>query len=107
MTNLEVLEGDCLYPVKATALSSAIVKRGLTPTDTFDAESDVNVKGMELAKADLYILLLTAPLSVTEGGYSLSAPQAKELKDLAENIYSKYGYASPVKRSTVTGKSVW
>lgn len=89
---------------------SALEDRGITGSATFVPTDTVQVKNMQLARADVYVLLLTAPNSISEGGtYSISAPEREALKEMAESIYAKYGeeLSAPLKRPAVRAKTPW
>lgn len=109
MTNLEAITASVLYPIKSNSLLLALGKRGLVSSTTYDATDPAQLKSMELAIADSFVILLTAPNSISEGGYSISFGDRKELKDMAAFYYSKYGeeLSGAIKRPAVRGKNPW
>lgn len=109
MTNLEKINALCLFPVKEASLLSVLEDRGITSTSNYDPTNSAEVKAMQLAMADVFCLLLTSPASVSEGGYSLSAPDRAVLVNMASSIYTKYGeeLSGILKRPVVRAKSPW
>jgi hypothetical protein len=107
MTNLEKIKRVCLYPVKEVYFLSVLDDRGIESEDDFIPTNAVHVKNMQLARADVFILLLTAPGSVGEGGYSLSASDRAVLQNLSASIYAKYGEETSIPRPAVRAKSPW
>jgi hypothetical protein len=108
MTNLEKITALCLFPVKSANLLSCLEDREIVSTATYDPTNDAEVKAMQLCRADVFVLLLSAPGSIGEGGYSLSAPDMVILKSMANAIYSKYGEISPLtKGPSVKAKHPW
>lgn len=102
MTNKEALTGTLLYPLDVAAIDTAIIDRGLNA----GADYTGRTKEYELAQADLFALTATAPKSVSEGGYSISSAEAKELMALANKIYARYGETNPYSSTpTISDKS--
>lgn len=93
-----------MYPVKDDKLQAVLFDRSITPTDEY---SLTNKKSLDLAMADLYVILITTP-TIAEGGYQLALTDKTNLMKVASGIYRKYGENDPfVKESTVTGVSPW
>jgi len=91
MTNLEAIKGKLGYPLSDNAFILALDDRGLTSTDTY-----AKGQAFDLAYADAITTLITTP-NVSEGGYSISLADKKNLIKLANGIYTKYGVASSLK----------
>lgn len=104
MTNLEAIGASVIYPVEEAKLNKALFDRDLTPTDQYTKE---NKKALDLACADLYGIMVTAP-QISEGGFSLSLSDKSNLLKVASSIYVKYGESDPfAAKSTITGVSPW
>ena len=107
MTNLEKIKHSCLYPVKEDYFLSVLEDRGIVSTGTYDPDNSADKKNIQLARADVFILLLTAPQSVSEGGFSLSAADRNVLQNMANSIYAKYGDEAVTVKPAVKAKSPW
>lgn len=77
--------------ISDNALKLALENRNLPVTgiETSDKYSRTNQRAVELACADLWIRLVTAP-NISEGGFSLTLPDRVEIRDQANAIYRKY-----------------
>jgi len=95
MTNLERLSGKFLFPVQESALTGALLDRGLTHDDDYSVD---NKRAVELAMADMAMTLITSP-TVTEGGYQLNHSNKGELRRLADGIYSRWNEDNPFENS--------
>lgn len=102
MTNLEAIQADVNYPLPANSFKKALLDRGLNDMDEYDPE---NFKPFELATADAIYKMCTSP-NVTEGGYSLSVTEKKELMDFASSLYKKHGEDDP-STPTISSISPW
>lgn len=106
MTNLEKIKALIGYPIEDDdKFKSALEDRGLTYSDDFTATSSDQQKKMQLARADILVLLVTVP-NISEGGFSLSLSDKQTLTRLANGIYAKYGEKSPL-RPTAKMTSRW
>ena len=92
MTNLEKLRNTCLYPVKRSVLVSHLENRALSSVATYD--NTVDKQAMDLAYADLLLHLIVSP-NISEGGFSIGAPQIAEMKNIANGIFGQYGLTPP------------
>ena len=102
MTNLEALKNSINYPLSDSHLEKILIDRSLDKNGTYE----LGVKSqMELATADAIKLLVTSP-NVSEGGYTLSLTEKKELMKLATSLYVKNGEDSPFE-PTISSVSVW
>jgi hypothetical protein len=90
MTNLEALQSVVAgYPLSTNTFIKALTDRGMTYTDTYSGRS----QSMDLATADLYVVLATGA-NVTEGGYSINISNRDTLLKLANDLYQRWGYPS-------------
>lgn len=93
-----------MYPVKDDKFQSVLFDRELAPDDAYSIS---NKKAIDLAMADLYVILITTP-TIAEGGYQLALTDKTNLMKVASGIYSKYGETDPFNSNpTVTGISPW
>ena len=74
MTNLEALSASCNYPIDTLKLQKILIDRGLNDSVDYVGLSEA----LELAKADLYVLLVTSA-NISEGDFTVSANE-KSLK---------------------------
>ena len=88
MTISEAISSVLGFKVKAMTIQVICAKRGLNPSDTFDANT--SVKAFDLATADAVKMGLTMP-NVTEGGVSISMPDKDKMLAYANTIYAQYG----------------
>jgi hypothetical protein len=88
MKVLASLQSLSQYPVPDNAVERICIVRGL------DINEDVTLtittsQAFELASADVYMYILASP-SLKEQEVSITVQDRKYLKQLAENIYTKY-----------------
>jgi hypothetical protein len=102
MTNLEAIKAQVIYPLPDNSFKKVLTDRGLTDSDTYSSD---NYKAFELATADALHILITAP-NISEGGYSISLTEKKELKEIASGLYEKHGVSNPFK-SVISSIKVW
>ena len=91
MTNREALTAKLNYPLPNNAYIVALEDRGVNSDGVY-----VSGESFDLAYADMITSLVTAP-NVTEGGFSRSLTEKQALLRVADNIYTKYGVANPIK----------
>lgn len=89
MTILEALKSKVSYPLPDSFFQSVLIERGLSGEDEF-TQSIARSKEFDLAKADVWIALVTAS-QVQEGNYSISLNDKSNMIKLANTIYRKYG----------------
>lgn len=93
-----------MYPVKDDKLQAVLFDREITPEAEYLLS---NKKQVDLAMADLYVILITTP-TITEGGFQLALTDKTNLMKVASGIYTKYGETDLfAKKATVTGISPW
>lgn len=105
MTNIEALKSAAIgYPVDTSTYERILIDRGLNKNDEYAGKS----KSMELAKADLFVSLLTAA-NISEGGFQVSMTDKSNFKDVASGIYDRYGVPNPLRASkpSVKIKRAW
>ena len=106
-SNLEKIKAILGYDLSdENKYLSALEDRNLVSTDDYDPASSTAQQNMQLAKADLLIVIATAP-NISEGGYSISLSDKNMLIDLANGIYRKYGEVSTLPTPKATMKSPW
>ncbi len=105
MTNLEAIKGSVGYPIPDNTANLYLIKRGLNAPDEV-TQSILTGKAFELAQADLYIWLISSA-NISEGGYSISLTEKKELKKLASGIYSKHGVSDPTCPTVKDASDSW
>lgn len=105
MNILEALKSKVSYPVKDNTLSGILIERGLSDSTEFD-QTIATGKAFELAKADLYIYLVSGT-NISESGYSVSLTDKSNLMKLASAIYSKYGEPNPSAITLTDASSRW
>jgi hypothetical protein len=104
MTNKAALKSTVVqYPIEDDTLEKVLLDRGLIASDEYNPVE--NKKAVDLAKADLYVTLVTAATG-SEGGFSFSLSDKQLLLKQAGVIYGQYGEVNPLK-PTVTGLSIW
>jgi hypothetical protein len=86
MTIAEALKSSMGFPVNDAKIEKACIDRGLTSTDEYTGI----IRAVELAKADLLIASVTMP-NISEGGFTISLNERKEIVAIANKIYSNYG----------------
>ena len=86
MTIAEALKSSVGYPLNESSIEKACIDRGLNMNDDYTGATE----NIELARADLLVLSVTTP-SISEGGFSISFSEKKEMMAIANRIYSKYG----------------
>jgi hypothetical protein len=86
MTNLEALRHSVAIPVAEKSLELILINRGINRDYFYEGES----REFELARADVLKHCVTQP-NVSEGGYSLSVSEKKELARMAAELYDKHG----------------
>lgn len=109
MANLTIeqyLRGKVGYDVPDTAIASILFARGITAgTDVASLDKDAakNTQLYELCTADLYMYCASTPSTTSakreqDGGWTLesggmqhSAYDARQLRQMAQDIYDKYG----------------
>ncbi len=88
MTNLEAIKATTAgYPIADNTFTKALTDRGITSTGTYAGNSSA----MELAQADVYVILATAA-NISEGQFSVSVNDRANLLKLANSLYQKWGY---------------
>lgn len=103
MTNKEALQAAVKYPLEDAEMSLILINRGLAEDGIYTAKTPA----FDLAKADAFVLLVTAP-NMQEGGFSRSLGNTDNLVKLANGIYAMYGEKSPlVIPAKVTVLKVW
>lgn len=102
MTNLEAIKADVVHPLPDNSFKKVLLDRGLSDSDQYDPN---NVKPFELAKADALLIVVASP-NISEGGYTLSVSDKKELKSTASGLYRKHGITDP-NRAVVSSISPW
>jgi|GEM_PF-1808825 hypothetical protein len=89
MTVLEAIKSTVAKHLQdhldANTFERILTDRGLSAAADYGDSSEE----FELAKADVYITLITVP-NISEGGYRISITEKKELRKLANDIYRKY-----------------
>lgn len=105
MTNFEAIQASVMYPVEDPQLKKVLFDRDLSPEEDY---SRANKKALDLAMADLYVVMVTTP-QITEGGYQLTLTDKSNLMKVASSLYVRNGEADPFgdKTPTVTGASPW
>jgi len=105
MTNLAALNASVMYPVDTAKLEKALFDRGVSPEGDYSLS---NKKLLDLATADLYVVLITTP-TITEGGYQISLTDKSNLMKVASGIYDKYGEYNPfaTQSPTISPVSPW
>lgn len=91
MTNLEALQAQLQYPLKASAFQVALLNQSVTGSDQYSPENAENRKGVDLALADLILIMITAPKTISELDFSLGKEDADNLLALRSLISKKYG----------------
>jgi len=89
MTILEALSDLITYPIKPGAYQQTIIKRGLNPSDEAD-RTMLNSPSYNLCYADLLVLEIEA-INTSKEGRSISKAKEESLRELANDIYRKYG----------------
>lgn len=105
MTNLEVLKSKAIgYPIEENTYLGILIDRVVDAAAEYKGKS----KAMELAKADLYVTLLTAA-NITEGGFQLSLTDKTNFANVASGIYDFYGEPNPFKKATtqIKARRMW
>lgn len=93
-----------MYPIQDDKLQAVLFDRELSSGDEYTLS---NKKLVDLAMADLYVILITTP-TIAEGGYQRALTDKSNLMKVASGIFKKYGETDPFnKPSTVTGVSPW
>ena len=93
MTNLEAIKSTAIgYPVEESVFERILLDRGLSGSESYAGKS----KAFELAKADVYVTLLTAA-NITEGGLQVSLTDKSNFMKVASGIYDRYGEFNPLK----------
>jgi len=104
MKVIEKLQSLVLFPIEDAQLEGALIDRELVAASDY---SITDKRKMQLAKADIYVLLLTAP-NVSEGGYSISLNEKKALREIATLIYDFYGEPNPLRNmDTIDSDVLW
>ncbi len=102
MTNLDALKSTAIgYPIDDNTFLRILLDRVVTPAEEYTGAT----KAFALAKADLYVTLLTAA-NVGEGGYSVSMTDKTNFANVASGIYERYGEANPFKKIGTQNKVV-
>jgi hypothetical protein len=86
MTNLEALNSIITFDINPDLLTKTLIDNGIVTSDTYVS---ANHDSIELCSAFIYKILVTAPNN-SQGSYSISNAQAKEFKNLANEIFKKY-----------------
>lgn len=92
---IERLVNSTFYPVSEYMARTLLEDRGLNPDGEFSEDMR---RAYELAQADLYLKLSTAP-SISQANFSvtISDAQRDEYKMLANSLYQKNGEQLPTK----------
>jgi len=101
MTNLEALRARVGYPLSDDSLQVALSGRSLNPDTLFVATGS----SFDLAYADALVTVITSP-NISEGGFSISMADKKQLADIANLIYTNNGVASVVPKTLPTATFV-
>lgn len=102
MTNLEAIKAEVVYPLPDNSFKKVLLDRGLLDSDQYDPN---NVRPFELAKADALLIVVASP-NISEGSYTLTVSEKKELKTIASGLYKKHGTGDP-DRAVISGISPW
>ena len=84
MTVLEALRTSVGYPLDSRYLERIMLDRCLDP----QAEYNGPAKDFMLARADVYMALVTTP-NISEDGFSLTVADRSMLASMAESIYRR------------------
>ncbi len=104
MTNLEALSANINYPLEDNKLEKALFDREVDPTRNYSLE---NKKAVDLATADIYVVLVTSA-NIQEGGYQISLTDKSNLIKLARATFKKYGEPDPFDETPKVGSiSPW
>ena len=93
MTNIEALAASVNQPVQELKLQKILIDQGVNVSDEYNGPPS---KEFELARASLYVLLITSP-NISEGDYTLNQTDKALMADMAASIYLKYGLPNPLK----------
>jgi hypothetical protein len=100
MTNLEAIKSTVAgYPLSNDTFNRVLLDRGVLAAGQYSGSS----QAFELAKADLYMTLVTA-VQISEGGYQLSLTDKSNFMKMADAIYNRYSDAA-ISRPKVRNKS--
>lgn len=90
LTILDALKGLTAYPIPLRALAEIAEGRGVALHEEATEEA-LSGKAYNLAKADVFLWLFSAP-NITQGGqsYSFSDAQRTEFKNRAHRLFSEY-----------------
>jgi hypothetical protein len=106
LTIEKYLRGKVGYEIPDDAIASILVDRGITggtDVSALSSDSTENMKLRELCTADLYLYCASTPSTISskkeqDGGWTLesggtqhSAYDARQLRQMAQDIYDKYG----------------
>ena len=89
MTNKEALTAAVNFPFDESKLDYILIKRDVTGSAVFTKDTELT-DAFQLAKADLYMVLVTTP-NISEGGVNISLAERDTLKNMANEIYGYYG----------------
>lgn len=104
MTNKEALTAAVNFPFDESKLDYILIKREVTGSAVFDKDTELT-DAFQLAKADLYMVLVTTP-NISEGGVSISLAEKETLKKMANDIYEYYDeVATGISVPTIKNKS--
>lgn len=100
MTIAEGLKALAGYPVENIEVEVVCVDHGLKTTDSYAGRT----KTIDLALADLLLIIINKP-NISEGGFSISLTDKKNLVNNRNQILSKHGLSAdgPV----ITSPKVW
>jgi hypothetical protein len=87
MTNLDALKAIVGFPLDENSYKLALINRSMVDSDTYSA---LNLKKIELSKADCLSMILSTP-TIVEGGMQLSHTNKGEVRKEMERLYSKWG----------------
>lgn len=102
MTNLEAIKAEVVHPLPDNSFKKVLLDRGLPDSDQYDPN---NLRPFELAKADAILIVVASP-NISEGGYTLTVSEKKELKAIASGLYQKHSVSDP-SRAVVSTISPW
>ena len=103
MTNLEAIKAIVQYPLDDTSFELALLNRDLTGSDAY---SKSNLKGLELAKADCLVTIISSP-DISESGYDISHSDKEQLKKIASALYRKWGVYDPYGGVIIDATNQW
>lgn len=101
MTIGEALKNKLGYPVSTGAIEVVCIDNGLSMEANYTGKS----KEFDLALAELLLVVLNSP-NVSEGGYSISLSERKNILTVRRGILAEYGLDDNAE-PTIQGVSIW